>query len=159
MDISPAVTVLLDEARVARLATVDEHGRPHVVPVCFVFDRAIAYIALDAKPKRVPVTRLRRVRNILANPEVQLLIDRYDEDWSRLAYSQLRGRASLLDSGEDHANALRLLREKYPQYRQMPLEDAPVIRIEVYETASWAAGLSGDPRASEDAPGMGGQGA
>ena len=127
------------DARVGHFATVDDRGRPHVVPVCFVLTDGIAYIALDAKPKRVPVTRLRRVRNLLANPEVQLLVDRYAEDWSRLAYVQLRGRASLIEPGLEHAKAFTLLRAKYTQYLTMPLEDAPVIRIEVYDAVSWSA--------------------
>jgi PPOX class probable F420-dependent enzyme len=139
MDLAPDLQALLAEARVARLATVDDEGRPHVVPVCFAYRDGVAYIALDAKPKRVPVTRLRRVRNILANPEVQLLIDRYAEDWSRLAYLQLRGRASLIEPGPEHAEALVLLRARYPQYLAMSLEDAPMIRIEVYDLVAWQA--------------------
>jgi PPOX class probable F420-dependent enzyme len=118
---------------------VDERGRPHVVPVCFVLNGDIVYIALDAKPKRVPVTELRRVRNLLANPVVQLLIDRWDEDWSRLAYLQLRGRATIVEAGDEQALAIRLLRAKYPQYRQMPIDSAPVIRIEVLSHVAWSA--------------------
>jgi PPOX class probable F420-dependent enzyme len=135
----PDVEAMIREARVAHFATVDEHGRPHVVPVCFAWRDGIVYIALDAKPKRVPVTRLRRVRNLTANPEVQLLIDRYDEDWTRLAYVQLRGHAGLIEPGPEHAQALDLLRAKYAQYRDMPLEDAPVIRIEVHAEVFWTA--------------------
>lgn len=137
MELSPHVEALVREARVARLATVDGCGRPHVVPVCFTFADGVAYVSLDAKPKRVPVTRLRRVSNLLANPEVQLLVDHYDEDWTRLAHVQLRGRANLIEAGPEHASAVRLLRQKYPQYRDMPIEDAPVIRIEVYRAVSW----------------------
>ena len=110
-----------------------------MVPVCFAYHAGVVYIALDAKPKRVPVTRLRRVRNILANPEVQLLIDRYAEDWSRLAYVQLRGRASLIEPGPEHSQAIVSLRAKYTQYLGMPLEDSPVIRIEVYDLVAWQA--------------------
>ena len=139
MDISPGLEALVRTARVARLATVDERNRPHVVPVCFAYRDGVVYVALDAKPKRVPVTHLRRVRNLLANPEVQLLIDRYEEDWSRLAYVQLRGRASLIEPGPEQAEALSLLRARYPQYREMALEDAPVIRIEVYSIVPWSA--------------------
>ncbi len=137
MELSPDLKAFVRDARVARLATVDEHNRPHVVPVCFVYRDAIAHIVLDAKPKRVPVTSLRRVRNLLANPEVQLLIDRYEEDWSRLAYVQLRGRASLIEAGPEQADALARLRTKYPQYESMAPDDAPVIRIEVYDAVAW----------------------
>ena len=139
MDLPPDLEALVRDARVARFATADEQGRPHVVPVCFVCRDDVAYIALDEKPKRVPVTRLRRVRNLLANPEVQLLIDRYAEDWARLAYVQLRGRAGLLDPGPEHVEALVLLRAKYTQYLAMSLEDAPMIRIEVYDLVAWQA--------------------
>jgi PPOX class probable F420-dependent enzyme len=139
MNLTPDDEALVREARVAHFATVDERGRPHVVPVCFVYSDGIAYIALDAKPKRVPVTHLRRVRNLLANPDVQLLVDRYAEDWSRLAYVQLRGRASLIEPGAEHAKAVVLLRAKYQQYLAMPLEDAPVIRIDVYKLVTWSA--------------------
>ena len=139
MDLPPDLEALVANARVAHLATVDERGRPHVVPVCFARTGAIAYIALDAKPKRVPTTRLRRVRNLLANPEVQLLVDRYDEDWTQLVYIQLRGRATLIEPGPEHTEALDLLRAKYRQYRSMPLEEAPIIRIELYENVSWRA--------------------
>jgi len=140
MDLPPDLDTLVREARVAHFATVDQHGRPHVVPVCFVYSDAVAYIALDAKPKRVPVTRLRRVRNLLANPEVQLLVDHYDDkDWSRLAYVQLRGRATMIEPGPEHAEALVLVRAKYRQYEAMPLEDAPIVRIEVHDVVGWTA--------------------
>jgi PPOX class probable F420-dependent enzyme len=142
MNLPTDLEALVRSARVARLATVDEDQRPHVVPVCFVLRDAIAYIALDAKPKRVDVRELRRVRNLLANPEVQLLIDRYEEDWSRLGYVQLRGHASLIEPGPKHTEALALLRAKYPQYRDMALEGAPMIQIEVYEAVSWWGGDS-----------------
>ena len=125
------------EARVARLATVDERGHPHIVPVCFVYLEGAIYSVLDAKPKRVPATRLRRVRNLLVNPGAQLLIDRYDEDWSRLAYVQLRGRAGLLQPSTEHKTALAALRQKYPQYADMTLDDAPMIKLTVERSVSW----------------------
>jgi PPOX class probable F420-dependent enzyme len=130
----------LGEARVARLATVDEEGRPHVVPVCFVYREGCVYIALDEKPKRVRPERLRRVRNIRANPNVQVLVDRYDEDWSKLAFVQLRGRASLLAPGPEQALALTALRDKYVQYGAMSLAERPLIKVEVDQAVSWPAG-------------------
>jgi PPOX class probable F420-dependent enzyme len=133
----PHLETFLNAQRVARLATVDERGRPHVVPVCFAYGDGVVYIALDAKPKGVPVRELRRVRNLVANPEVQLLLDVWDEDWSRLAYLQLRGVASVIDSGAEQAEALRLLRERYVQYVSMALDGAPVIRIEVTSHYAW----------------------
>lgn len=124
-------------ARVARLATASADGAPHVVPVCFVLTGGLVYIALDEKPKRVPPERLRRVRNIAANPRVQLLVDRYDEDWSRLGFVQLSGSAALMEGGAEHSNALALLRAKYPQYREMALESRPVIRVVVEGVVFW----------------------
>ena len=136
--LSPDLAAFVRDARSGHLATVDAQGRPHVVPVCFVYDGGVAYIALDAKPKRVPVTELRRVRNLLANPQVQLLVDRYDDDWTRLRYVQLRGTASLIEGGAEHDDALTRLRAKYAQYVSMPIEAAPIIRIEVHVHVAWS---------------------
>jgi PPOX class probable F420-dependent enzyme len=133
----PDLEAFVQDARVGHFATVDEHGRPHIVPVCFAYQNGFIYSVLDRKPKRVPVRQLRRVRNLLANPNVQLLIDRYDEDWSRLRYVQLRGRAELVYAGPEHAQVLTLLLAKYEQYAAMRLEDAPVIKITVDEAISW----------------------
>jgi PPOX class probable F420-dependent enzyme len=129
----------LHAQRLGRLATVDEHSRPHVVPVCFAYAAGVVYIALDAKPKRVPVRELRRVRNLIANPNVQLLVDVWDEDWTRLAYLQLRGLASVIEAGSEQAAAVRLLRARYAQYAAMGIDDAPIIRIEVTSYVAWGA--------------------
>ncbi len=88
--------------RVGHLATVDDAGSPHIVPVCFVYADSIVYSVIDAKPKRVPPAQLRRVRNLRSHPAVQLLIDRYEENWERLAYMQLRGKATILAAGDEH---------------------------------------------------------
>jgi len=131
---------LISEARVARLATVDARGSPHVVPVCFASAGGRLYTPLDEKPKRTPPERLQRARNIAANPNVQLLIDRYEEDWSRLAFVQLRGKAALLHPGAaEHSSAVAALREKYRQYQTMALETLPVIKIEVERVLTWQA--------------------
>src|SRR5207245_8487824 len=82
--------------RVARLATADADGNPHVIPVCYAFDGTHFYTPLDEKPKRVSETKLRRVRNIEVRPQVALVIDRYDDDWSQLGYVLIQGRAELL---------------------------------------------------------------
>jgi coenzyme F420-0:L-glutamate ligase/coenzyme F420-1:gamma-L-glutamate ligase len=133
--------------RVARLATADGEGRPYAVPVCFALAQASVFIALDEKPKDVPASRLKRVRNILENPDVALIADRYAEDWSLLAFVMVRGRAELLepDSGE-HAAAVRLLRGKYHQYEAMRIEDNPVIAIRPEKATSW--GTLEEPEAS-----------
>jgi len=129
----------LHAQRVAHLATVDGQSRPHVVPVCFAYADGIVYVALDAKPKRVPVRELRRVRNLIANPSVQLLVDVWDEDWKRLAYLQLRGVANVIEAGAEQAEAIRLLRARYRQYVTMAIDDAPVIRVDVTSYVAWGA--------------------
>jgi PPOX class probable F420-dependent enzyme len=134
----------IEDARVARLATVDARHRPHIVPVCFAYDGKVFYSAIDQKPKRVRPERLARVRNILAVPQVALLIDQYDEDWTQLWYILIRGKAKLLPmSGhKERARALRKLRAKYPQYaRRMLPNDAPIIRITPDRTAFWGKHL------------------
>jgi PPOX class probable F420-dependent enzyme len=135
----PHVEAFLNAQRVARLATADVQARPHVVPVCFAYAEGVVYIALDAKPKRVPVRELRRVRNLIANPEVQLLVDVWNEDWAQLAYLQLRGVASVIEAGPEQAEAIRLLRARYAQYVAMPIDGAPVIRIAVTSYVAWDA--------------------
>src|SRR5204862_1297005 len=87
----------LAAARVARLATTDPDGRPHLVPIVFALDGDTLYTAVDRKPKRS--ARLRRVENARARPDVTVLVDHYDEDWERLWWIRLRGRARVLDDG------------------------------------------------------------
>ena len=139
--LSPGQAAFLVRQRVARLATADATGTPHVVPVCFACSpEGTFYVALDEKPKDVPPTRLKRVRNILENPRVALVADRYAEDWSLLAFVLVRGSAGLLEQGTgEHADAVRLLRGKYHQYEEMPIEDNPVISIKPERVASWGA--------------------
>lgn len=132
---------MLVEARVGRLATADAAGHPLVVPVCFAYDGATVYSAIDTKPKRVSDRRLRRIRNIEANPHVSLVVDEYDEDWRRLRYVIVEGRARILVPGADpFATAVRLLVEKYPQYRAMGLERvaATVIAITPDRMLPWS---------------------
>ena len=130
---------LIYSARVARLATASLEAEPHVVPICFAYDGTAFYSVLDAKPKRVTSERLKRVRNIRVNPRVALLIDEYQEDWSRLRYVLVLGEAELLSAGEEHMRALARLREKYPHYRTMPLEDALVIKIRPRRVVFWSS--------------------
>jgi len=128
--------------RVARLATADADGHPHVVPVCYAFDGARFYTPLDEKPKRVAGSELRRVRNIEARHEASLLVDQYDDDWSRLGYVLVHGRADvLMPEDAAHAHALVLLRERYHQYRTMALETLPVIVITPDRVVSWGPAL------------------
>lgn len=126
--------------RIAHLATSDAQGEPHVVPVCYVFDGARFFVAIDEKPKR-PDRTLKRVRNIRETGRAALVIDRYDDaDWSRLAWLMARGQAEILTpDAAEHTRVIALLRERYPQYREMALEHAPLIAIAPERITSWGA--------------------
>ena len=126
----------LTAARVARLATIEPDGRPHLVPIVFALDGDTLYSAVDAKPKRSRT--LRRIENARARPDVTVLVDHYDDDWSQLWWIRLRGRARVLDDGDERAHALALLREKYPQYRSEP-PDGPVLAVDISDVRSWSA--------------------
>ncbi len=130
----------IDEARVAHLATTGRDGLPHLVPVCFVSNGRSLYIPLDRKPKRTALMKLARVRNIQANPNVALLIDHYEEDWDKLWFILIRGRATLLrrPGSKEHRKAISLLKKKYPQYAAGFLpENAPLIRILPTRVSFW----------------------
>jgi PPOX class probable F420-dependent enzyme len=132
-------TAFIRLARVARLATADKTGRPHVIPICFALDGKELYSPIDEKPKKTSPLLLKRIRNIRANPHVAVVIDRYDEDWRRLAYVLIVGKAKLLMRGARHKRAVRLLRKKYPQYKKMRLEERPMIQITPLQWKSWEA--------------------
>lgn len=126
--------------RVARLATLDPSGHPHLIPVCYATDGHAYYSAIDAKPKRTPPERLKRVRNIRANPRVALLIDHYEEDWRRLRYVLVQGQAELLSRGPEFRAARELILAKYPQYVAMPLaEPGLMIKITPERVVAWSA--------------------
>jgi len=122
-----------DDERVARLATAGPDGRPHVVPICFALDGDTLYSAVDEKPKRT--RRLRRLRDIEANPQVEVLIDHYEEDWSQLWWVKLRGTARVVDRDE---RALELLQAKYEQYRERPPR-GPFILVRVERRTEWTS--------------------
>jgi len=126
----------LTTARVARLATTDPDGRPHLVPIVFALDGDTLYSAVDRKPKRS--SKLRRIANARARPDVTILVDHYEEDWSGLWWIRLRGRARVLDDGDEREHALGLLADKYPQYREEP-PDGPVLAVDVTEIRDWSA--------------------
>jgi len=126
----------LTSARVARLATTDPDGRPHLVPIVFAVEGDTLYSAVDRKPKRS--TTLRRIENARARPDVTVLVDHYEDDWQQLWWIRLRGRARVLDDGQERAHALALLREKYPQYLTEP-PDGPVLAVDILETRLWSA--------------------
>lgn len=130
---------LVGAARVAHLATVDTNGQPHVIPICFVFDGKNFYSPIDEKPKRAEPSKLRRLRNIRDNPQVSLVIDRYDENWSKLAHVLVFGKARVWSSGKKHQEAIRLLRRKYRQYRGMALETRPMISVTPTKIVVWGS--------------------
>lgn len=137
MQPAPEALRFIERQRVARLATADAQGRPHVVPVCFVYLDGHFYSVVDEKPKRT--TRLKRLRNIEENPQVALVLDEYVEEWSRLAWVMVEGEAALLVGGEEAERASAALRRKYEQYRSMALAGRPVIRITPQRVLSWGA--------------------
>ena len=155
--LSAEVLAFVRQARVDHLATVDDRNRPSVVPFCFaILDNGepVAVSVLDEKPKRVADRELARVRNILRQPEVMVVVDTYDEDWPRLAFVQVRGAASLMVAGSGgHAEAIDALRAKYPQYRAMAIEDRDVIAIRDLRATSWRGdGEPFDGRTGHDGP-------
>ncbi|MGZ8480094.1 MAG: TIGR03668 family PPOX class F420-dependent oxidoreductase [Candidatus Binatia bacterium] len=137
MRLTPRASRLIRSARTAHLATSDKSGQPHVIPICFVYDGKCFYSPIDEKPKRTVPNRLKRLQNIRENPQVALVIDHYDEDWRKLGYVLIFGKARILQSGEKHRNAVQLLRKKYPQYRSMAIDVRPMIAITANRIVSW----------------------
>jgi PPOX class probable F420-dependent enzyme len=135
--LSSQASRLLRSARVAHLATANRNGQPHVIPICFAFDGQEFFSPIDEKPKRAAPRQLKRVRNIIANPQVSLVADHYEEDWSKLGYVLVIGKARLLSRGEKHRKAVNLLRRKYPQYRPMAIHERPLIVIRPKRVISW----------------------
>jgi len=140
VDVSVGVEAAAIEAQLAPYLKHRRTGRPLVVPVCYAFDGRTCVTAIDAKPKRVAPRALRRVRNIADNPQVSLVVDRYDEDWSQLRWVIVQGRADILGEGPERATAVDLLRAKFPQYRAMGLDRdiTIVIRISPERTTYWS---------------------
>ena len=133
------VARFIRSARIAHLATADRSRQPHVVPICFAFDGKYFYSPIDEKPKRSAPAKLKRLRNIRDNPQVSLVIDHYDEDWSKLCYVLITGTARILQSGKTHNHAVMLLRKKYSQYRRMQIDTRPIIVITPKRITFWAA--------------------
>jgi PPOX class probable F420-dependent enzyme len=122
---------------VGHLATADARANPHVVPVCFVLSDSTLYITIDEKPKRRSGAALKRVRNILENPSVAFVADRYATDWAGLGWVMLRGQAEILAGGSEHEHAQALLRARYPQLNAMRIGELPVIAIRLERVTSW----------------------
>lgn len=121
--------------RVARLATADAAGRPHVVPICYALIQGKVYFTIDEKPKKKP--ELKRLANLRANPFAAVVVDRYDEDWSRLGWVMVRGPTEILEEGAEHDRAQAALRERYPQLAAMLIEGLPVVAVRIEHATSW----------------------
>jgi PPOX class probable F420-dependent enzyme len=143
--LDPNELAFLVAARRAILATIDPGGRTRLVPVCFIVEavadeRLRLLTPLDDKPKSTDDKRaLARVRDIAARPAVSILVDRWDEDWTRLAWLRLHGAATLLEPADIPRDAIARLRSKYPQYATHDLESSPMIAIVVERATSWGA--------------------
>jgi PPOX class probable F420-dependent enzyme len=139
---TPEQQAYLRVRRVARLATASTGGAPHLVPLCFAATPTTVYFSNGAERTR---TRLRRVRNAEANPRVAVLVDHYREDWERIAYLLVEGRAEVLREGPEHAEAARLFWERYPQMADWPLLDWSVLAVRVERVVEWGKLASGGP--------------
>jgi PPOX class probable F420-dependent enzyme len=147
--LTAAERVFLGAARRAVLSTVRPNALPRLVPICFVLaedadedGRAVLYSPLDEKPKvEADPHLLARVRDIVANAAVEILVDRWSEDWSALGWIRLTGSAALLEPDlvgiDEHHAAVSALREKYPQYAEQSIEERPMIRIAIARVARW----------------------
>jgi PPOX class probable F420-dependent enzyme len=141
---------LLASARTATLATVAPDGQPRLVPVCFALHDGRLWIALDEKPKRGPDPRsLARVRDVLVRPGVAVLVERWSEDWSELAWLRLIGRASLVEPDAVATGVRAALRERYPQYGRHDLEHRPMLAIELERAVRWSAEGPDEPQARD----------
>jgi PPOX class probable F420-dependent enzyme len=141
MNLTDEAAAFLDAHRVGHLATADAAGAPHVVPLCFARVGDRLYFVADDKPKRRGPRALKRLANIAANPQGALLVDDYDDDWSRLAFLLLHCEASLVEDEDEYARALGALRERYPQYRDMALVPGshPMVRLRALRWHFWRA--------------------
>ena len=141
MQIDPSPRHYLETARSGHLATADATSDPHLIPVVFVLIDNAIYIVIDDKPKTT--TRLKRLRNIEANPRAAFLVDTYDEDWTKLGWVMCRGAADILEPSTDpqdtqlREEVLAELRAKYPQYHDHQLAQRPIIRLQIERVTSW----------------------
>lgn len=127
----------MESQPVAHLATADQNGLPHVMPICFVNDAHSLFVAVDQKPKKPSDRPLKRIRNVIENPNVTVIIDRYDDDWTKLGWIMLRGTAEILHDGNEYVRSQNQLKSRYPQYRTMDLAGLPVIAVRISKVTTW----------------------
>ena len=131
MENRETLTALVQGHRIGHLASVDAQAVPHIVPVCFVYDGVAIYSAIDHKPKRTSGYGMKRIQNIVQNPQVAFLVDHYEEDWPQLYYVLIRGTATILEDGPERQRALTMLEAKYPQYRARHLAGSAGLVIKI----------------------------
>jgi PPOX class probable F420-dependent enzyme len=138
----PYIKMIIDKARVARLAPVDSECKPHLIPVVFVFDNHCYFIPIDEKTKRSRPEKLKRAKNIQQNPNVALLIDEYNEDWKKLYFIMIQGKASIVGKELEQNEMLllekahKLLFDKYLQYQKIGIGEY-VIMIIPQKVITW----------------------
>ena len=149
--LDPAQRAFVARARRATLATTAPDGRPRLVPICHVLapdddaaGRPLLYMPLDEKPKRdADPHSLARVRDLLVLPQATILVDRWDEDWTKLGWVRLYGTGEVLEPEprevEEHAAAVAALREKYPQYASQAIDARPIVRFAIDRVVAWGA--------------------
>ena len=125
----------LSNSAVARLATVNEVGRPHIVPIVFVVEKDTLYFAVDAKPKRT--TDLKRLKNIATNPAVSVLADHYEDDWTKLWWVRADGTARVVTDTTEAERAIELLANKYEQHRR-ERPAGPVVAVHIDGVTGWS---------------------
>ena len=118
-----------------RLATVGAEGQPHIVPICFALDGETIYFTVDAKPK--VSADLKRLRNIAFNPFVSILVDHYEEDWTKLWWVRADGAARVVIDVVDSAAAIDLLVGRYQQYRDAR-PGGPVVAVSIHRLSGWS---------------------
>jgi PPOX class probable F420-dependent enzyme len=121
---------------VARLATVRPDGAPHVVPLVFALVESTVYSAVDAKPKRT--SALQRLSNVRVEPRCALLVDHYEDDWTRLWWVRADGRATVVDEPPAAHPGLAALAERHPQYREQP-PAGPLLVVTVQQWSGWSS--------------------
>ena len=127
----------LNNQSVGHLATSDVYGKPHVIPVCYIVIKNSIFITIDRKPKTGNETNLKRLRNIIENPNVAFITDHYEDNWQNIGWIMVRGRAQILHSGPIYTKGQVSLKKKYSQYRNMDLGGLPIICIKIINVKSW----------------------
>ena len=137
--ISEPVQHFIKSHIVARLATANVNGQPHVIPFCYAFNGEHVYFVVDQKPKRQTGKPIKRIRNMLENPQAAIVIDDYDDDWTQLAYVLITGTTAMVDDEWEYGEMLALLRGRYPQYREMDLRfsNNTMVRITPTKVHAW----------------------